>query len=174
MMLTFYKLWLQSTKAWTLSTTQALSWIYLKLPQFCSSGRHCFAEDPQCSPYLLQVINPSFSLSDLVGSCGSTPTKRWTQYGGSCWLPHWALIQSHCYETGALKKLLGSLRSETHKVPASSRNPHSLDLKVNRLKIKESSVLPTSGAGRRAEMLQEGLCRYVLKQTWKDQWFRMR
>ena len=33
----------------------------LKVPQFCCSGRHCFGKDPQCSPYLLQVINPSFS-----------------------------------------------------------------------------------------------------------------
>ena len=29
----------------------------LKIPQFCSSGRHCFGKDPQCSPCLLQVIN---------------------------------------------------------------------------------------------------------------------
>ena len=28
----------------------------LKLPQFC-----CFRKDPRCSPYLLKVINPSFS-----------------------------------------------------------------------------------------------------------------
>ena len=41
--------------AWTLS---------LKLSQFCGSERHCFGKDPQCSPYLLQVIiNPSFSWS---------------------------------------------------------------------------------------------------------------
>ena len=33
----------------------------LKLPQF--SGRHCFGKDPWCSPYLLQVINPSSSHS---------------------------------------------------------------------------------------------------------------
>ena len=33
----------------------------LKLPQFCCSGRYCFGKDPQCSPYLLQVIiDPSF------------------------------------------------------------------------------------------------------------------
>ena len=38
--------------AWTLS---------LKLPHFSYSGRHCFGKDPQCSPYLLQVINPSLS-----------------------------------------------------------------------------------------------------------------
>ena len=33
----------------------------LKLPQFRCLGRHCFGKDPWCSPYLLQVINPSFS-----------------------------------------------------------------------------------------------------------------
>ena len=33
----------------------------LKLPQFCYLGRHYLRRDPQCSPYLLQVINPSFS-----------------------------------------------------------------------------------------------------------------
>ena len=33
----------------------------LKLPQFCCSGRHSFGEDSPYSPYLLQVINPSFS-----------------------------------------------------------------------------------------------------------------
>ena len=37
----------------------------LKLPQFSCSGRHCFGKDPQCSPYLLQVVNPSFLLSWL-------------------------------------------------------------------------------------------------------------
>ena len=35
----------------------------LKLPQFCCSWRHCFGKDPRRSPYLLQVINPSFSQS---------------------------------------------------------------------------------------------------------------
>ena len=35
----------------------------LTLPQFCHSGRHCFGKDPQCSPYSLQVMNPSFSHS---------------------------------------------------------------------------------------------------------------
>ena len=35
----------------------------LKLPQFCCLGTHCFGKDPQCSPHLLQVINPSFSRS---------------------------------------------------------------------------------------------------------------
>ena len=35
--------------------------ISLKLPQFCCSGRHSFGEDSPYSPYLLQVINPSFS-----------------------------------------------------------------------------------------------------------------
>ena len=33
----------------------------LKLPQFCCSGRHCFGKNPQCSLYLLQVINHFFS-----------------------------------------------------------------------------------------------------------------
>ena len=35
----------------------------LKLPQFCCLGRYCFGKDPWCFPYLLQVINPSFSWS---------------------------------------------------------------------------------------------------------------
>lgn len=35
----------------------------LTLPQFCHSGRHCFGKDPQCSPYLPQVISVSFSHS---------------------------------------------------------------------------------------------------------------
>ena len=49
----------------------------LKLPQFCSLGRQCFGENPWCSPYLLQVINPSFS---------PTPPKK--KYCGRSW--------SHC------------------------------------------------------------------------------
>ena len=32
----------------------------LKPSHFCCLGRHCFGKDPQRSPYLLQVINPSF------------------------------------------------------------------------------------------------------------------
>ena len=32
----------------------------LKFSQFCCLGRNCFGKDPWCSPYLLQVINPSF------------------------------------------------------------------------------------------------------------------
>ena len=35
----------------------------LKLPQFCCLGRHCFGKRSLCSPYLLQELNPSFSLS---------------------------------------------------------------------------------------------------------------
>ena len=35
----------------------------LKLAQFCCSGKHCFGKYPPCYPYLLQVINPSFSQS---------------------------------------------------------------------------------------------------------------
>ena len=35
--------------------------LVLKFSQFCCSRRHCFEKDLQCSPYLLQVINPSFS-----------------------------------------------------------------------------------------------------------------
>ena len=35
----------------------------LKLPQFCYLGRYCFGRDPWESPYLLQVINSSFSRS---------------------------------------------------------------------------------------------------------------
>ena len=35
----------------------------LKLPQSCCWRRHCFGKDPWCSPYLLQVIKPSFSQS---------------------------------------------------------------------------------------------------------------
>ena len=36
-------------------------WILsLKLLQFCCLGRHCFGKDPRYSPYLRQVINPSF------------------------------------------------------------------------------------------------------------------
>ena len=31
----------------------------LKFPQFCCLGKHCFGNDPCCSPYLLQVINTS-------------------------------------------------------------------------------------------------------------------
>ena len=37
----------------------------LKLPQFCYLGSHYLRRDPQCSPYLLQVINPSFSEEKL-------------------------------------------------------------------------------------------------------------
>ena len=68
--------WLQSTKAWTLLTNSMLNssllkalheyacTLSLKLPQFCCSLRHCFGKDPQCSPYLLQlIITPSFSQS---------------------------------------------------------------------------------------------------------------
>ena len=47
------------------SSSQAPSWISLslKFPQFCCLGRHCFGKVPQCSPYWLQVINPSVSRS---------------------------------------------------------------------------------------------------------------
>ena len=34
---------------------------FLLQAQFCYLGRHYLRRDPQCSPYLLQVINPSFS-----------------------------------------------------------------------------------------------------------------
>ena len=43
-------------------TTREFPTLSLKLSQFCGLGIHCFGKDPQCSPYLLQVIiNPSFS-----------------------------------------------------------------------------------------------------------------
>ena len=40
----------------------------LKIPQFCHSGRYCFGKDPQCSPYLPQMINLFLfpSLADCV------------------------------------------------------------------------------------------------------------
>ena len=55
----------------------------LKLPQFCSSRRHCLGKDSQCSPYLLQVINSFLLIFSLVVSFGSTLTKRWAQFGGN-------------------------------------------------------------------------------------------
>ena len=83
----FWAFWIQATKAWTLATfTSILCWILfcssfsvtmltppnplhryartfsLKLPQYHSS-EDCFGKDPQGSPYLLQVISPSFSCS---------------------------------------------------------------------------------------------------------------
>ena len=53
----------------------------LEVSQFCYLKRYCFGKDPRYSPHLLQVINPS--LFDLVGSFGSTPTKRQSQLGGN-------------------------------------------------------------------------------------------
>ena len=70
--------WFQSTKVWILldwfqfyaefSSVQAPSWICMypqlkNFPNFYCLGRHCFGKDPQCPPYLLQVIKPSFSPS---------------------------------------------------------------------------------------------------------------
>ena len=57
----------------------------LKLPQFCCSGRHSFEKDPLCSPYLLQVISPSFLLSlfALIISFGTAATKRQTSFLGN-------------------------------------------------------------------------------------------
>ena len=74
----YWPSFLQSSQAWILSIfATVLCWIifllkpryeyactlHLKHPQFCSSERHCFGKDPQCSPYLVQVINLSFSWS---------------------------------------------------------------------------------------------------------------
>ena len=33
----------------------------LKLPKVCCPGRHSFGKGSRCSPYLLQVVSPSFS-----------------------------------------------------------------------------------------------------------------
>ena len=43
-----------------LDTTEQLP-LGLKFSQFCCPRRHCFGKDLQRPPYLLQVINPSFS-----------------------------------------------------------------------------------------------------------------
>ena len=83
----FWPFWIQASKAWTLATfTPILCWILfcssffmtmltppkplhiyactfsLRLPQYHSS-EDCFGKDPQGSPYLLQVVGPSFSCS---------------------------------------------------------------------------------------------------------------
>ena len=57
----------------------------LKLSQFCCSGRHSFEKDPMCSPYLPQVISPSFLLPlfALIVSFGSAATKRQTRFLGN-------------------------------------------------------------------------------------------
>ena len=54
--------------------------------QFCCSERQCFGEDAWCSPYLLQVINPSFW--NLTGLCLSLDTHQeinpfWRWYRGN-------------------------------------------------------------------------------------------
>ena len=54
----------------------------LKLPQFCYRGKYWFGKVPQCSPNLLQVINPSFCLLSWL-SFGLTPSNRWTQFSGN-------------------------------------------------------------------------------------------
>ena len=62
----------------------------LKPPQFCYLGRHYLRRDPQCSPYLLQVINPSFSgkkKKNLTLKCFSDEPKRGTKVIVS-WFPY--------------------------------------------------------------------------------------
>ena len=79
------KAWRAAAHGVTKSWTRLSHWteFHLKIPQFCCLGRHCFGKDPQCSPYLLQVINPSFSLS-LPWLFLLTPhIKRGTQFSGN-------------------------------------------------------------------------------------------
>ena len=79
------KAWRATVHGVTKSRTRLSHWteFHLKIPQFCCLGRHCFGKDPQCSPYLLQVINPSFSLS-LPWLFLLTPhIKRGTQFSGN-------------------------------------------------------------------------------------------
>ena len=58
----------------------------LKHLQFCCWGRHCFGKDSQCSPYLLQIINPSFSqyLAYLCLQAGHPP-KMILVFGEESW-----------------------------------------------------------------------------------------
>ena len=74
----------QSTKAWTLPTPWAASWIcmspYLKPPQFCC--RWDIASPVVSS---LSANNKSFPIFGFVVPCGSTPTKRGSQFSGSTW-----------------------------------------------------------------------------------------
>ena len=56
----------------------------LKLPQFCSLGRHCLGKDDRCSTFLQQVINSSFCQSSAwLCFFGLTRTKKWTQFLGN-------------------------------------------------------------------------------------------
>ena len=70
----------------------------LKLPQFCCSGRHCFRKYPWCSPYMLQVMNPSFSqaLALLYLSAWHPPTGK-PSFGVTNWFtfqefPSWRSV----------------------------------------------------------------------------------
>ena len=68
----------------------------LKLLQFCSTGRlqfHCSGKGPKCSPYLLQVINPSFSWS-LAGYPARGKLCLWVTVSWSQWWPSVVLFKA--------------------------------------------------------------------------------
>ena len=74
----------QSTKTWTLPTLWALHEyacpIILKLLQFC-----CRWDTASPVVSSLCASNTSFPIFGFVVPCGSTSTKRWSQFSGSTW-----------------------------------------------------------------------------------------
>ena len=95
----FWYSWLQSTTAWTLSIfVPILCWnllcsspfmnmqipLALNFPNLDVLGDTALGKIPQqvSSPYLLWIINPSFSPSLAWLCLGLMPTKRWTQFSG--------------------------------------------------------------------------------------------
>lgn len=53
----------------------------INLPQFCCLRRRCFGKDPWFSPYLLQVINPSFSWKNKYTNSSLPPKLLCTAKG---------------------------------------------------------------------------------------------